>query len=299
MRRMSMVVACAGVAGIACLAQGQVIASEDFDGGAIGLLSSSVPALDGGPGDYFGVGDLATWPQGFPPGVPFSLTDDSLIDIAGGTRTTGNAFSADNEGIFGQARGVNDAFFAISDSDEFGAGQTASWSFDISGATQLGLSIDLGGISSDSFGGFGAGTFINFEVSIDGGTSVLALSINQVAAGTGGFITRLMDLGTASGGGALLEASGVNGVVKTLADTGLPAGNLFLDKTPASGAGAGLMDTFSTAISGTGSVLTITMTADLAFEGAAFDNIVITGIPAPASIALLGLGGLVATRRRR
>ena len=70
----------------ATAAQAVVVASEDFDGGALNLTVSSVPALDGGGGDWFGVGSRNAWPQGFPsPGVPFSLADDTVIGYSGGS----------------------------------------------------------------------------------------------------------------------------------------------------------------------------------------------------------------------
>ena len=282
------------------------VASEDFDGGAVNLISGFDPSmdnLDGGGGDFFGVGDLATWPQGFPPGIPFSLTDDSVIDVAGGTRDPANSFPGDTEGDFGQNRDVDDAFFAISDTRDFDdeGPPSASWTFDISGFTELELSVDLAGQANDSFDGFNPATLITFEARIDGGATQTALSIapNPVV---GDFVYRAMDDGVVPpiGANGPLQATGDNAVTKTLAETGAMAADLFLNKTPADGAGAGLMDTFTTAINGTGSQLVLTMTADLQFEAMAFDNIQITGVPEPGSFSLLVLAGvlLVATRRR-
>jgi hypothetical protein len=87
-----------------------------------------------------------------------------------------------------------------------------------------------------------------------------------------------------------LEATGENPVTKILADTGMVSADTFLNKTPATGPGAGLMDTFVTALNGTGSQLTVFMTADVPFEAAGFDNITITGVPEPGSIRLSALG---------
>lgn len=53
-----------------------LLASEDFDGGAVNLISGCNPAtgnLDGGSGDWFGVGNLGSWPQSNK--VPFVLAD--------------------------------------------------------------------------------------------------------------------------------------------------------------------------------------------------------------------------------
>ena len=54
-----------------------VVASEDFDGGAVNLISGFTAAdnLDGGGGDWYGLGSLDAWPQ--VEGVPFGLTDES------------------------------------------------------------------------------------------------------------------------------------------------------------------------------------------------------------------------------
>ena len=280
-----------------------VVAREDFDGGAVNLISGFDPStdnLDGGGGDWFGVGNLGAWPQGTPPGVPFSLTDDSVADVAG--NGTGSPFPTDTEGVFGQNRSKTDDFFGISDTRDFeAAGQpSASWTFDISGFSDLELSIDLGAQANDSFDGFPTSALIDFIYQIDGGPTEVAFVL--IPTGTpDGFSYRAMDSGAvpAVGTNGPLLASGTNPVAKILADTGLVAPDTSLNKTPASGPGAGLMDTFTTAINGTGSQLVLTMTADLDFEAMAFDNIVITGVPEPASIVLLSLGlGAVLCRRR-
>ena len=203
-----------------------VVAREDFDGGDLNLISSVVPALDGGPGDYFGVGNRNMWPQGFPvPGVPFSIADDSVFGYANGT-----PFPGDTEGIYGMNSDLDNHYFAISDSDEFGAMQTAQWTFNITGFTALSLLIDMGGISNDSFGGYGAGTDVVFTAQIDGGAIQTVFDLDAIDPT--GFLTRLMDDGAQSGGGRLLQVSGANLIEKFLADGGALATNTFLDKTP-------------------------------------------------------------------
>ena len=278
------------------VAHGQVvIGQDDLDGNTVGLINSVIPALDGGPGDYFGVGSRNNWPQGFPdPGVPFSIADDSVFGYGNGV-----PFPGDNEGIYGQNSNLDNNYFAISDSDEFGGDQTASWTFDISGATDLSLMIDIGGISNESFGGYDLDeTFIQFGVQIDGGATQIAFDITAEAF-TGQFFTRAMDDGAQSGGGALLTVGGDNDVLKILAEDGALADNTYVDKSVAAGEGAGELDSFMTAIDGTGAELVLTMTANMPFEAAVFDNIKVVGIPAPGAAALLGLGGLAMARRRR
>ncbi len=250
-----------------------VVGSQDFDGGETGLIAGFDPVsdnLDGGPGDFFGVGSRNAWPQGFPsPGVPFSLGDDTVVNYSGGGLS-----GSDDEGVFGQNSDFDNDYFAISDSDEFGAGQIASWSFNIQHYNNLKLSVDLAGISDADFGGYSAGSGGEFTAQIDGGPVQSALSLEAVVAA---FTTRPMDDGDPSGGGRVLEASGDNPVTKFAVDTGLAVGDTYLDKSPASGSGAGGLDTFSTAITGTGSVLTLTFIADMPFEAFAFDNILIEG----------------------
>lgn len=272
-----------------------VIGAEDFDGGAVNLTSSSVPTLDGGPGDSFAVGATEAWPT--TGGTPFGLADNTTGDVGDAT-----FFAADTEGVYGVNSDFTNKFLGISDSDEFEDDQTASWTFDISNATDLSLSIGMGGISDASaFGGWSTDTLLTFTVSIDGGAAQTAFTIAPNAdANT--FSYRAMDNGSVTpdeGGNGPLEVTGDNAVTKTLADSLAAAADTFLDKTPASGAGAGELDTFTTAIDGTGSELVLTLTANLPFEAVAFDNIVINGVPEPASLALVGLGGLAMLGRRR
>lgn len=299
---------CLGVAAACMLlavpATAALVALEDFDGGAVNLVSSSVTNLDGGSGDFFGVGSIGGWPQGFPPGVPFGLVDDSVVSLS---NPANPPFPADNEAVYGQAASLANDFFAISDTREWTAPQlTASWTFDISGFTDLELCVDMGGIANGT-PGYSADSLITFTYQIDGGPSATALSIAR-NLNFDGYSYRAMDsgtipvVGTATTVEGPLEATGPSPVTKILVDSGLAAANTLLDKSPATGTGAGLLDTFGTALAGSGSQLTLTMSAILPFEAMAFDNITIKGVPEPGSLALLSLGTVAlfgAARRRR
>jgi hypothetical protein len=107
-----------------------------------------------------------------------------------------------------------------------------------------------------------------------------------------------MDSGTDEDPQNLLFAAGDSLITKMFADGGSSsaAGDLFLDKSLVAD---GSLDTFMTSIAGVGSTLTLTLTANIPFEAAAFDNITITGIPEPSAVLLLGIGALAASHRRR
>ena len=214
------------------------------------------------------------------------------------------AFPADLEGIFGQNRVGTDDFLGLSDTREWTPAQlTASWTFNVSGYKDLEICIDMGAVADGTTNaGFDPGTLIKFIYQIDGGPVGTAFSVAP-NTNVGGFTYRSMDGGGVAviGANGPLNATGDSVVVKTLANTGLPAADAFLNKTPAAGTGAGLMDTFGTALIGTGSQLTLTMVANLPFEAAAFDNIVIKGeiVPEPTSLVLLGMSLLVTPLSRR
>jgi hypothetical protein len=258
---------------VGSVAQADLVAREDFDGGDVNLVSSTVPALDGGGGDWFGVGNRNAWPQGFPPGVPFGFGDDSVIDYS--DPINGSLFPSDNEGVYGQNSDFDNDYFGLSDSDEFGVDQAASWTFDISGAFDLSVSVDFGGVSSSSFDGYALESDLVITAQIDGGTPQVVFDLDAID--NPGFITRPMDAGTPSGGGRLLEVTGDALVEKLLAEDGTVAGNTYLDKTPPTGPGAGELDTYRTTITGSGSTLVLSLTANMPFEAMVFDNIVIEG----------------------
>ncbi len=265
-----------------------LVAAEDFDGGAVNLIAGFAPAsdnLDGGAGDFFGVGSISAWPQAS--GVPFSLADDSVADVSGGGIAAG-----DTEGVYGQNADLDNDFFALSDSDEFGTGQIASWTFDILGYDELILSIAMGGISDGtSFGGFDGQT-VSFTYAIDGGPAQTAFLLGSTTE-TGSFAYRAMDLGTVTADVGVLEVTGDNTVTKLLAEDSSAAGDTFLDKATAD---TGTLDTFQTALDGSGATLTLTMTADFPFEAMLFDDIRVTGTEAPVAGSIFSIAALDAEK---
>lgn len=275
----------------ASIASAAIIAKEDFDGGAINLISSSVPTLDGGPGDSHAVGATQAWPTAG--GTPFSITDNSVADV-GDTM----AFAGDTEGIFGQNSDVANRFLGISDSDEFGD-VVSTWTFDISGATDLGISIDMGSMEGSQFA-YSLATKLTFTASIDGGTPQIVFDV-VADPNAANYAYRALDDGVViSNEPNPLVASGANPVTKILADTGLAAANTVLDKTPATGAAAGKLDSFVTSLDGTGSELVLTLTSNIPFEAVAIDNITVTGVPEPSSVVLaLAIGSVALLRRWR
>ena len=277
-----------------------VIASEDFDGGAVNLISGFDPMtdnLDGGGGDFYGVGNIDTWPQeddmGNPLGVPFSAIDES-----------GTVFVDDIEGIWSDLTSDrNNNFFCISDTrewtDDVNGDPTLplvnSWTFDISSASggPLQLCIDMGQMS-DGFFGFSEGE-IHFEYSIDGAPFETAILCQTFDSTGTGFEYRNMDLGTDSVEGLVCQATSPNTLVKLSAADGLPAADTICDKCPAAGdPGEGNIDTFVVDLNGTtGAVLEIRMTAYCSFEAFVFDNIVIKevtgddGVVVPDSVLVI------------
>jgi len=242
---------------------GQVIAGEDFDGGALNLSSSSVPTMDGGGGDTFAVGATQAWPT--TGGSPFSFTDNSVGDVGDST-----FFAGDTEGVYGVNSDFTNNFLGISDSDEFGD-VVATWTFDISsgGVDPLAFSVDIGSMEGSAFA-YSTDTILRWEASIDGGPTQSVFDILADASGDG-FNYRPLDDGvvvTAETNALLV--TGDNSVNKLLADTGLAAGDQFVDKALASN---GVLDTFQTNLNGTGNSLTITFTSNLPFEAVVFDNL--------------------------
>lgn len=106
----------------------------------------------------------------------------------------------------------------------------------------------------------------------------------------------------------ILEASIDSGSYFTVLDFDfLPDGDTFNSvftlaggTSPTDDLGLALKE-FSTGIAGTGSTLDLRLSVSLnsGSEEFAVDNFSVTGVPEPGSLALLALGGLLITRRRR
>jgi hypothetical protein len=305
------IAAIVAAAGAPSQLSGQVtIASEDFDGGAVNLISGFDPAtenLDGGGGDWYGVGNIQDWPQvdgmGMPLGVPFNLIDDSATVFPTDIVAVWSSLTSD----------MTNDFFAISDTREWtdpgmgGAPLVASWVFDISTGTDLQLSIDMGQqANGDAFGGFSTG-YVEFEYSIDGGPFVQAIRCEAFDATGSGFMYRVNDIGVLTNAVNVCQATGPNPISKISVEDGSVSDNTILDKCPPDGAAnAGQIDSFVTSLVGTGSTLELRMTTELPFDALAFDNIKIIdvggGVPVvvpgesltvmPGSISSGGLGDL-------
>ena len=163
-----------------------------------------------------------------------------------------------------------DAWFGVTDivngDNPSGTGQ-AQWTFDISGYTGIEISIDMG-----AMGDFEAsGDYFNWTYSIDAGSAQPLFTSSIDEAGSYDYIL--------AGGGVftLDDPLYVNGTMVT-----------------------NVLSTFAAPVTGSGSTLTLTfdVSTDGGSEAYAFDNIVLTGVPEPGSLALLALGALTLIRRR-
>ncbi len=184
--------------------------------------------------------------RGVSASIPFAVVDDSA-----------GSFPGDTLGII--KTGNTDEFFGIVDTnngDTSGRDVIATWVFDISGASDLGLSIDMGAMGDFE----AANDFFNWSYSIDGSPAVTAFqsSIDEDAS---------------------QDYTMEGGAIVTLSDPMLMNGVLLTNNlTP-----------FFTALSGTGSQLTLVLTAntDGGSEAIAFQNLVITagvGPPPPPTV---------------
>ncbi len=213
------------------------------------------------PGDMFGrTNDLAA--QGTPAGLPFAIVDEST-----------STFPTDTAGII--VRGVdNGDFFGVVDTvnNLNVSGGSADYTWNNTGA---GTIVDTFSVDVAAMGDFEADDLYNFSISTDGGAtfpfSALASANEDIAQ----------------------QYTVASGAVSTLNDPMTFNGNV-LDNNFLTVTFSGL----NLAVTGD-IVLRFAGQTDGGFEAFAWRNASIGVIPAPASAALLGLGGLAAIRRRR
>lgn len=194
------------------------------------------------------------------PGLPFAIQDVSP-DFG------------DSQGIIDDAPGSvdDDPFFGVVDTVN-GSGtdvNTATWEFDISSViSNLSVSIDFAAMGDFE----DPGDFFDFEYAIDG-APLQPLFTSSINEDTDQAYTM------ADGTGVVLDDPVlINGTLLS---------NSFV--------------TLSETIAGTGTTLELVFSAEAngGSEAFAFRNVEVTGvIPEPASVALLGLGGLALLRRR-
>jgi hypothetical protein len=273
-------IAAGGALLVAGAATADIVGFEDFDGGAINLSSTAnvfdFGAGGGAGGDVFG--RVSPFFSGGT-GAPFDVADDSIVDWSGG-----GVFAGDTRGLGGQ---LTTAFFAMNDMDGV-AVNDATWSFNISSAISItDITIDIAAI-----GDFEASTLDGFQIyaQIDGGgyVEIFRGVVDEDASKT----YRPMDSGTIP--------TDTNDPLELFIDGA--ATGIFLDKSDPN---TGLFDSYtSTAFAGqSGSTMDIRISWEGTPSGSepmGMDNITINGtIPTPGALALLGLAGLVARRRRR
>ncbi len=216
-------------------ANAQVVASDMTGGPSQNLLSYSNPYN----GAFASAGDgFQKYQRGVSSSIPFSVLDDSLATFPGDTLGI-----VDDNNL--------DEFFGATDTEnpQNSGPVSATWVFDVSGATDLALSIDMGAMgdfeSSDSF---------EWTYSIDGGPTMTAFAgeTDEAAAHT---------------------YTLASGTMSTLNDP-MTIQDEILDN---------VLRTVSTLIAGTGSELTLTLTVQTngGTEAFAFQNIVINegGLP--------------------
>jgi hypothetical protein len=214
---------------IASEATASVVAFDMVESASQNLLSFTddpvIPFVS--PGDAF-----QKLQRGVSPTIPFSVVDDSA-----------GSFPPDTQGII--KTGNTDEFFGVVDTEnpDNQGPVTATWEFDIAGASGLSLSIDMG-----AMGDFEATDGFVWEYSIDGGPVSTAFESTVDEAGS--------HIYTLEGGAmvALNDPMLVDGTVLT-----------------------NDLTTFTVPLTGSGSTLTLTLTAvsDGGSEAFAFQDIVI------------------------
>ncbi len=135
----------------------QVVAFDMVESGAQNLNSFVNPFN----GAFTSAGDgFQKYQRGVSPTIPFSVLDDSLT-----------IFPPDSLGIIREDN--LDVFFGVTDTEngDNSGPVSATWAFDISGATNLGLLIDMG-----AMGDFESSDYFTWSYSIDGGPTMMAFA---------------------------------------------------------------------------------------------------------------------------
>ncbi len=208
-----------------------IVAADLTPTGSVNLTSftndPTAPFTD--PGDGF-----QTFQRGVSATIPFAVADDSAV-----------GFPTDSQGIITEAD--TDVFFGVVDTVNGATNGpvTATWVFDISGATDLSLTVDVG-----AMGDFESSDAYDFAASIDGGVVQPLLSFDADEAATRDY--------TLAGGSTFSLNDPLN------------AGPIELNN---------VLQTLSAPITGTGNALTVTFTAntDGGSEAVAFRNLIIMG----------------------
>ncbi|MEL7484133.1 MAG: hypothetical protein AAFN41_07240 [Planctomycetota bacterium] len=212
------------------------------------------------PGDMFGRTSRPA-AAGTAAGLPFAMADDSA-----------SIFPGDTAGIIGEADLAD--FFGVVDTvnNDNASGGSALYTWANTGA---GTIVDSFSVDVAAMGDFEGSDLYNFELSTDGGN-------------TFGFAA------LASANEDIAQQYTVDsGAVSTLNDPMTFDGNV-LDNNFLTVTFSGL----NLAVTGD-IVLRFSGQSDGGSEAFAWRNATVEVIPAPASAALLGLGGLAAARRRR
>ncbi len=222
------------------LIAGDLLDSSNPEGPSLNRIdrTNTLEGAFSDPADGFQV-----YQRGVSPSIPFAVLDDTV-----------SVFTGDRQGIIGEDN--LDAFFGVTDTvngNNTSGDASASWTFDISGAENLTLSIDMG-----AMGDFEATDTFTWSYQIDDGLMMTAF---QSAVDEDGGQTYTLDSGT----------------VITLDDPMLVDGTVLSND----------LQTLTTALSGTGSVLTLTLEAntDGGTEAFAFQNIAIEGSLPPTPVA--------------
>ena len=235
---------------------------------AILPIGAAAPAFAAGPGvvafDMVGSGSQNLTSFTDDPAIPFGSAGDGFNKMARGVTSIPYAVADDSLSIYtGDSLGIikegnTDTFFGVTDTVNGDTGATsgtveATWVFDVSGASDMELSIDMG-----AMGDFESSDTFTWAYSIDGGASAVAFASTVDEAGSNTY--------TLEGGASFL-----------LNDPMLMNGTILTND----------LATFTTPLTGTGSEMTLTLTANTngGTEAFAFQNLIINGTAGPGVVA--------------